>query len=80
MQLLQGRINQLLPYWWLHWTQRYALNKQGDDVRPEINCITGSGGGLSEHIVVPKYAVFKLPDHIPMQVGGNCILNQEIYS
>lgn len=43
-----------------------------------INCcskngfvgLSGWGGGLSEHIVVPEYAVYKLPDNVPMDVAG----------
>ena len=43
-----------------------------------INCcykngfvgLSGWGGGLSEHIVVPEYAVYPLPDNVPMDVAG----------
>ena len=43
-----------------------------------INCcdrngfvgLSGWGGGLSEHVVVPREAVFKVPEHIGMEVAG----------
>lgn len=43
-----------------------------------INCcdqngfigLSGWGGGLSEHVVVPEYAVYQLPDNVPLEIGG----------
>lgn len=43
-----------------------------------INCCTnngfiglsGWGGGLAEHIVVPEYAVYPLPNNVPLDVAG----------
>ncbi|KAF2768070.1 GroES-like protein [Teratosphaeria nubilosa] len=43
-----------------------------------INCcdkngfigLTGWGGGLSEHVVVPEYAVYQLPDNVSLEVGA----------
>ncbi|KAK5135996.1 hypothetical protein LTR08_004250 [Meristemomyces frigidus] len=43
-----------------------------------INCcysngfmgLSGWGGGLSEHVVAPEYAVFKLPDNVPLDVAA----------
>nr|POE46980.1 (r,r)-butanediol dehydrogenase [Quercus suber] len=43
-----------------------------------INCcdkngflgLSGWGGGLSEHIVVPEYAVHQLPDNVPLDVAA----------
>ncbi|GAM83472.1 hypothetical protein ANO11243_014600 [Dothideomycetidae sp. 11243] len=43
-----------------------------------INCcwqngfrgLSGGGGGLSEHIVVPEASVYKLPDNVSMEVGA----------
>ena len=43
-----------------------------------INCceqngfvgLSGWGGGLSEHVVVPRKSVYKVPEHIPMDVAG----------
>ena len=39
------------------------------DIRGE-----GWGGGLAEFIVVPRYAVFKIPDSISLEVAGWCYL------
>jgi threonine dehydrogenase-like Zn-dependent dehydrogenase len=43
-----------------------------------INCcykngfvgLSGWGGGLSDHIVVPEYAVYQLPDNVGLDVAG----------
>ena len=43
-----------------------------------INCcdkngfvgLSGWGGGLSEHVVIPRKAVFKIPDSMSMEVAG----------
>lgn len=43
-----------------------------------INCcykngfvgLSGWGGGLSEHVVVPEYAVYHCPDNVGLDVGG----------
>ncbi|TKA32708.1 hypothetical protein B0A50_00933 [Salinomyces thailandicus] len=43
-----------------------------------INCcyqngfvgLSGWGGGLAEHIVVPEYAVFKIPENVPLDVAA----------
>lgn len=32
--------------------------------------VTGWGGGLSEHIVVPTSTLYRLPKNVPLQVGG----------
>ena len=32
--------------------------------------LVGWGGGLSEHIVVPTSALYRLPKNVPMQIGG----------
>lgn len=47
-----------------------------------INCcdkngfvgLSGWGGGLADHIVVPEYAVFKVPDNVALDIAGeeNC--------
>jgi len=37
--------------------------------------VTGIGGGLAKYTTVPRYAVFKIPDKIPLQVAG-----MQIYS
>ena len=31
----------------------------------------GWGGGLSEHIVVPRSAVYEIPDGVSLEAGGN---------
>ena len=31
---------------------------------------SGWGGGLSEHVVVPWTSLYKLPDNVPLEVGG----------
>lgn len=44
----------------------------------QINCcfqggfvgLSGWGGGLSDHVVVPAESVFAIPDNIPLDVGG----------
>lgn len=33
----------------------------------------GWGGGLSEHVVIPRTAVFEVPDHISMEVAGKVV-------
>lgn len=46
-----------------------------------INCcdnngfvgLSGWGGGLSEHVVVPRKAVYEIPDSISMEVGGKAL-------
>ena len=35
----------------------------------------GWGGGVSEHVVVPRYAVYHLPETISLEVGGKIILS-----
>lgn len=30
----------------------------------------GWGGGVSEHVVVPRYAVYHIPENISLEVGG----------
>ena len=45
-----------------------------------INCcykngfvgLSGWGGGLSEHIVVPEYAVYSVPDNVGLDTAGKC--------
>ena len=32
--------------------------------------IIGWGGGLSEHVVIPRKSVFAIPDAVSMEVGG----------
>ncbi|GAB7360463.1 hypothetical protein MBLNU230_g8415t1 [Neophaeotheca triangularis] len=32
--------------------------------------LSGWGGGLSEHVVVPDYAVYQLPDNVSMEIGA----------
>lgn len=32
--------------------------------------LSGWGGGLSEHLVVPEYTLYHLPDNIPLEVGA----------
>ena len=34
----------------------------------------GWGGGLSEHVVLPRKSVFSIPDAVSMEVGGKCHL------
>lgn len=37
-------------------------------------CIcSGWGGGLSEHVVIPRKAVYEIPDNISMEVGGESL-------
>lgn len=38
--------------------------------------LSGWGGGLSEHIVVPTSTLYRLPDNVPLQLGGKeiCVL------
>lgn len=31
---------------------------------------TGWGGGLSEHVVVPRAAVYEIPDAVSLEAGG----------
>ena len=35
-----------------------------------IACFAGWGGGLSEHVVVPRAAVYGIPESVSMKVGG----------
>lgn len=43
-----------------------------------INCcdkngfigLSGWGGGLSEHVVVPRYAVYVIPDSMSLEIAG----------
>ena len=45
-----------------------------------INCcdkngfvgLSGWGGGLAEHIVLPRSTVFAIPDNVSLEVGGEC--------
>lgn len=32
--------------------------------------IVGWGGGLSEHTVIPRKAVYEIPDNVSMEVAG----------
>lgn len=32
--------------------------------------LSGWGGGLSDHVVVPEYAVYSIPDNVPLDVAG----------
>jgi len=32
--------------------------------------LAGWGGGLAEHIVVPTSTLYRLPDNVPLQIGG----------
>lgn len=34
--------------------------------------LSGWGGGLADHIVVPEYAVYKVPDNVGLDVAGKC--------
>ncbi|KAI7762445.1 hypothetical protein LZL87_008791 [Fusarium oxysporum] len=36
--------------------------------------ITGIGGGLAKYTTVPRYAVFKIPDNIPLQVAAQALV------
>lgn len=33
----------------------------------------GWGGGFSDHIVVPRSAVYKIPDSVSLEVGGKLL-------
>lgn len=33
----------------------------------------GWGGGLSEHVVVPRKAVFEIPDSVSMDIAGKAV-------
>lgn len=35
--------------------------------------LLGWGGGLSEHVVIPRTAVFEVPDQISMEVAGKVL-------
>ena len=58
----------MLLFEWVHGVEWYVttllmswrLLVANDDARP------GWGGGLSEHVVAPEYAVYKLPDNVPL--------------
>lgn len=39
----------------------------------ELTGKSGSGGGLSEHVVVPRASAIPIPDSISMEVGGERI-------
>lgn len=53
-------------------------NECGACKEGHINCcakngfigLSGWGGGLADHIVVPEYTVFKVPDNVPLDVAG----------
>lgn len=32
--------------------------------------LSGWGGGLSEHLVVPEYTLYNCPDNVPLDVAG----------
>ena len=36
--------------------------------------LSGWGGGLAEHIVVPEYAVFHVPDNVSLDVAGKSVV------
>lgn len=36
--------------------------------------IVGWGGGLSEHVVVPRKAVYEVPDNVSLEVAGKYLL------
>lgn len=42
--------------------------------------MTGWGGGLSEHVVVPEYAVYNLPDNVGLDVAGKTGLTRAIHA
>ena len=37
---------------------------------PSQTHIVGWGGGLSEHVVVPRKAVYEIPDNVSLEVAG----------
>lgn len=41
-------------------------------LKPELNSshVLGWGGGLSEHVVVPRKAVYEIPDKVSLEVAG----------
>lgn len=39
-------------------------------VMEHLLSIPGGGGGLSDEVAVPAEAVFPLPDHIDLDIGG----------
>ena len=47
-----------------------------------INCcekngfvgLSGWGGGLSEHVVIPRQAVFELPENVSLEIAGKYLI------
>ena len=52
-----------------------------------INCcdkggfvgLSGWGGGMSEHCVVPRASVFPIPDQLSLEIGGINYFSMEIF-
>ena len=45
----------------------------------ELTINGGWGGGLSEHVVVPRKAVYEIPENISMEVAGEQLLCLQVF-
>lgn len=41
--------------------------------------LSGWGGGLAEHLVVPEYCVQKIPDNVSLEVAGKHLKNHGLF-
>lgn len=47
---------------------------------PLLTVLPGWGGGMSDHVVVPEYAVYKVPDNVSLEVAGKLSSDRNLCS
>jgi threonine dehydrogenase-like Zn-dependent dehydrogenase len=66
---MQRRYTKLLLQQRLYWAEWYVFCPNAE-LGSQILMSTGWGGGLADHIVVPTSTLYRLPDNVPLEIGG----------